>query len=194
MVFASNVDFSGNAVVTAKMQTNGQLLIGTTIPNAGGTNINVGTITSPLGTLTVGYASPNITLDLAGGTLLQSITGGPGITITGTAANPIVNSVVFTDTAATTLAVDQGYFATAAGTYNMPATAAQGEMIIVVCDTAGAVVLACPAANSIRIGSQITGVTRTATSNAIGDSLSMRYRASTLTWEAVSVIGTWTLA
>lgn len=32
---------------------------------------------------------------------VTSITGGPGITITGTAAVPIVNSVIFTDTTAT---------------------------------------------------------------------------------------------
>jgi hypothetical protein len=130
----------------------------------------------------------------SGGTLVQSITGGPGITITGTAAVPIINSVIFTDTTAATLAVDNGYFATAAGTYPLPATAAQGEMLIVVCDTAGAVVLDAPALNFIRIGSAITSSGGTVTSNAIGDSLTLRYRLSTLTWEATSVIGTWTTA
>jgi hypothetical protein len=47
--------------------TNGQLWIGATSTNAGGTHINVGRITSPLGTLTIGYSSPNITIDLVGG-------------------------------------------------------------------------------------------------------------------------------
>lgn len=130
----------------------------------------------------------------SGGSLVQSITGGPGITITGTAAVPIVNSVIFTDTTAATLAVDNGYFATAAGTYPLPATAAQGEILIVVCDTAGAVVLDAPALNFIRVGSAITTAGGTATSNAIGNSLTLRYRLSSLTWEATSVIGTWTLA
>ncbi len=123
-----------------------------------------------------------------------SILGGPGVTTSGSGSTLTINSVVFTDTTASTLAVDNGYFATAAGTYNMPATAAQGEMIIVVCDTAGAVVLDCPANNFIRIGNQITSSGGTITSNAIGDSVTLRYRASSLTWMAVSVQGTWTTA
>lgn len=130
----------------------------------------------------------------SGGTLVQSIVGGPGITITGTAAVPIVNSVIFTDTTATTLVVDNGYNATAAGTYNMPATAAQGELIIVYCDTTGAVVLDAPALNFIRIGNLITSSGGTVTSTLQGDSLTLRYRLSTLTWEATSVVGTWLIA
>lgn len=140
-----------------------------------------------------GAGSPPSYLPLSSGAV-TAITGGPGVTITGTASNPIVNSVVFTNTAAATLAVNQGYFATAAGTYPMPATAAQGEEIIVVCDTAGAVVLDCPALNFIRIGNQATSSGGTVTSTAIGDSLTLRYRLSTLTWYAVSSMGNWTLA
>lgn len=70
IVFAENADFSGNVDPSQAngLQTNGQLWIGTTTPNAGGTQINVGTITSPDGSVTVGYASPNITLQVAGGT------------------------------------------------------------------------------------------------------------------------------
>ena len=49
--------------------TNGQLIIGTTALNAGGTHLNIGTLTSPGGTITIGYSSPNITLDLAGGSI-----------------------------------------------------------------------------------------------------------------------------
>jgi len=45
--------------------TNGQLWIGSTALNAGGTHINVGNITST--TLTVGYSSPNITIETTGG-------------------------------------------------------------------------------------------------------------------------------
>lgn len=73
IVFAKNVDFSGGfdsttlGQATPQLTTNGQLLIASTALNAGGTHINVGTITSPLGTVTIGYSSPNITLDIAGG-------------------------------------------------------------------------------------------------------------------------------
>jgi hypothetical protein len=122
------------------------------------------------------------------------IAGGPGITTSAAGAVVTINSVVFTDTGAATLAVDNGYNATAAGNYPMPATALQGELIIVFCDTAGAVVLDCPANNFIRIGALITSSGGTATSTSIGDSLTLRYRLSTLTWEATSVIGTWVMA
>lgn len=301
VVFAKNADFSqldNQAPVEANgLATNGQLWVGTTAVNAGGTHINVGTVVSPDGSLTLGYTSPNITAIVAGGTTTGktitgdsggalsptagnwnifggtaaagtspvatsgavstltvnvqtsqalaaadatkiglsnfdstdfsvsatgfvelsttgagktitgdsggalsptannwNILGGPGVTTSGSGSTLTVNSVVFTDTAAATLAVDNGYFATAAGTYNMPATAAQGELIIVVCDTAGAVVLDCPALNFIRIGSLITSSGGTVTSTSIGDSLTLRYRLSSLTWECVGCIGTWVIA
>jgi len=123
-----------------------------------------------------------------------SIVGGPGVTTSGSGTTLTVNSVVFTDTTATTMAVDNGYFATAAGTYNLPASAAQGELIHIVCDTSGAVVVDAPASNFIRIGSLITSSGGTATSTAQGDSLTLRYRASTLTWMATAVQGTWVIA
>ncbi len=123
-----------------------------------------------------------------------NILGGPGVTTSGSGSTLTINSVVFTDTTATTLAVDNGYNATAAGTYNMPATALQGELIIVFCDTSGAVVLDCPASNFIRIGNLITSSGGTCTSTLQGDSLTLRYRLSTLTWEATAVIGTWLVA
>ncbi len=145
-----------------------------------------------------GGAGQTITGD-AGGALSPSsgnwnIIGGPGVTTSGSGSTLTINSTVFTDTTAATLAVDNGYFATAAGTYPLPATAAQGELLTVICDTAGAVVLDAPANNFIRIGATITSSGGTMTSNAIGDSVTLRYRLSTLTWEATSVIGTWTSA
>jgi hypothetical protein len=128
----------------------------------------------------------------SGGALVQSITGGPGVTITGTAAVPIVNAVIFTDTTATTLVADNGYYATAAGTYVLPAGPAQGEVVIIVADTAGAVVVDAPGTDLIRIGNQITSAGGTLTSTAIGDSLTLRYRSSTSTWMTVSSMGNWT--
>lgn len=210
-VYADNVDFTGTGR-TNTITTNGQLLIGATTANAGGNHINVGTITSPDTSITVGFSSPNITLQVTGGTTTGrtitgdtggalsptagnwNILGGPGVTTTGSGSTLTVNSVVFTDTTAITLVVDNGYFATAAGTYPLPATAAQGELIIVVCDTTGAVVIDAPALNFIRIGSLITSSGGTCTSTLQGDSLTLRYRLATLTWESISVIGTWLVA
>jgi len=120
--------------------------------------------------------------------------GGPGVTTVGTGNTLTVNSVIFSDITAQTLVVDNGYFATAAGTYPLPATALQGELIVIVCETAGAVVVDAPALNFIRIGTLITSSGGTVTSTQIGDSLTLRYRLSTLTWECTSVIGTWLVA
>lgn len=48
---------------TPALTSDGQLIIGSTSTP----NIKTGRITSPLGTLTIGYSSPNITVDLSGG-------------------------------------------------------------------------------------------------------------------------------
>lgn len=65
VMFADNADFTtvDNQNVSASngLITNGQMWIGSTVVNAGGTHIKVGTITSPDNTLTIGYSSPNIT-------------------------------------------------------------------------------------------------------------------------------------
>ncbi len=63
IVWADNIDFSGNVIPSRAITANGQLLIGSTVSP----NIKPGTITSPLGTITIGYFSPNITIDVAGG-------------------------------------------------------------------------------------------------------------------------------
>lgn len=65
-MYADNFDFTG-VTRTNTVTTNGQLPIGSTAANAGGNHINIGNITSPAGTLQIGYSSPNITIDLVGG-------------------------------------------------------------------------------------------------------------------------------
>src|SRR5262245_48117526 len=86
VMYALNVDFTGSSLTsgTAQVTSNGQLLIGSTaLPN-----IQVGTLTSPGGTITIGYSSPNITLDLAGGsTGIDSIAVD---TTTGAGTNPVL--------------------------------------------------------------------------------------------------------
>lgn len=185
--------------------TNGQVLIAST-----GNDPAFATLTSSGGTITFTPGSNSLNLEAGGGSIantyatdsgnavpaagILNVLGGPGVTTSGSGSTITINSTVFTNTTATTMAVDNGYFATAAGTYNLPATAAQGELITIVCDTAGAVVVDAPALNFIRIGSLITSSGGTATSTSIGDSLTLRYRLSTLTWHCVSVIGTWVIA
>jgi hypothetical protein len=194
-----------NPFTTTIAGTNGQVVIAST-----GDEPDFATITSSGGTISFTPGPNSLNME-AGATVPTTITadtgsavpaannlnilGGPGVTTSGSGSTLTINSVVFTNTTATTLAVDNGYFATAAGTYNMPATAAQGEVIEIVVDVAGVVVLDCPALNFIRIGNTLTSSGGTATSSGLaGDSLKLRYRLSSLTWEAISVIGNWITA
>jgi len=64
IVSADNASFDGTER-DGKLTTNGQLWVGSTASP----HVKKGSITSPLGTLTVGYSSPNITLDLSGGSV-----------------------------------------------------------------------------------------------------------------------------
>jgi hypothetical protein len=116
----SNVNFtglSGAAGKAATLLTNGQLIIGSTALNAGGTHINIGSITSPSGSITIGYSSPNITIDLAGsGTAIDSIavqtgtspitpTAGGLVTINGAVVAAGTNPVRTNGTGLNTMAV-----------------------------------------------------------------------------------------
>ena len=93
-MFANNVDFTGGSNIGLPVEptilTNGQLIIGSTALNAGGTHINIGNLTSPLGTLTIGYSSPNITLDITGGTIAMEKIAVDASTPPGT--NPVVSN------------------------------------------------------------------------------------------------------
>lgn len=305
VLLCSNVNFNPalpkphNGLIT----TNAQLIIGSTALNAGGTHLNIGQLTSPMGTITIGYSSPNITLDLAGGTtaidsvalqtgtspivptasglitfngavvaagtnpvrtdgtgantmalevqISQALaatdatkiglsnfnsaqfsvdangfvsTSGTGIgnTITGdsggalspTAGNwnilgragsktsgsgstLIINSPPFSQVGSSSTSVlNSGEFVTAAVTRTLPATAGllNGDLIIYYCTTAAALVVTANTGQTIRIGTLVSSSAGTATSTAIGDSLSLRFDATAVSWRAVSVIGTWVIA
>lgn len=221
VVYAKNADFTqadNQAVSEANgLATNGQLWIGTTTANAGGTHINVGTLTSPLGTLSIGYSTPNITLDLVGGsTGVDSFTPDNGTTpvvpnvsgnvsifglsgskTTGSLNTLTIKSPPYADFPATSTAtVNSGSFITAGGNIilNLPTPAADGDLVEVVCTTANLVAIDAPAANFIRIGTLITSGGGTATSTQIGDAVCLRYRLADLTWYATSVVGTWVMA
>lgn len=65
VAYAKNADFSEADNLSPSesngLATNGQLWIGSTSLNSGGTHVNVGTLTSPNNSITFGYSSPNIT-------------------------------------------------------------------------------------------------------------------------------------
>jgi hypothetical protein len=298
ITFTDNMSFDGTERGGA-MTTNGQLWIGSTAAR----HVKLGSITSPSGTLTIGYSSPNITLDLSGGGraidsiavqtgtspvvpdtnglltingavvaagtnpvrtdgtgantmalevqtsqalaaadatkiglanfdsasfavaatgfvtasgtgLGKTITGDSGGALSPTAGNwnilglsgsktsgsgstLTVKSPPFSQVGASaTSSLNTGEFVTAAVTRTLPASAglADGDLFIYVCTTAGALVIQTVTAQKIRIGSLISSAAGTATSTAIGDSLTLRFNATDGFFYAVSSIGTWVLA
>lgn len=172
-IFAENADFSGNNPpdITNGIQTNGHFWIGSTASNAGGTNINVGRITSPFGTINVGYASPNITLDVTGAGF-QWIDQGTS----------------------TTAVKETGYFVTAAITMTLPTTPAQGDTIQFSLQTASQLTIQASAGQTIRLGNTVGAAAGTAKSNAIGDTIELVYRSANTQWVGVDSTGNWTIA
>jgi len=91
VVYGINADFSNalggtGADPSGELLTDGQMWIGSTALNPGNTNINVGTLTSPGGSVTIGYSSPNITLE-AGGAVPTTFTADSGT------ATPVANNI-----------------------------------------------------------------------------------------------------
>lgn len=92
VVYGKNADYTAadNQSVSESngLVTDSQMWIGSTATNAGGTHINVGTLTSPDSSITFGYSSPNITAQVAGGTTsvttLTPDTGGAVTPVGGT--------------------------------------------------------------------------------------------------------------
>ena len=122
--------------------------------------------------------------------LSGSKTSGSGSTLT-------VKSPPFSQIGSSATSVlNSGEFVTAAVTRTLPASAglADGDLFIFVCTTAGALVVQSVSAQKIRVGSNISSAAGTATSTAIGDSLTLRFNATDGFFYAVSSIGTWTLA
>lgn len=213
VMYALNVDFTGNSLTSgsAQITQNGQLLIG----SAALPNIQVGTLVSPLGTLTIGYVSPNITIDVSGGAVaVEHITGDSGGQLnpvsnnfnifgrsgsktSGSGATLTIKSPPYQDQgSSTTVTLNSGSFATAAITLTLPASAglADGDLFEFICTTASALIIQAVGSQKIRIGNQLSSAAGTATSNAIGNSVSLRFRASDGFFYATSSMGTWTLA
>ena len=179
VVVGKNADFSQtgapNSLTSESngLVTDGQMWIGSTALNAGSTHINVGTITSPLATLTIGYSSPNITLDVAGG-------GG---------------STTWNDTSgAFSPLKDNGYFVTATATGTLPASPSQGDTIKFFVDTTQILTIQASGTQIIRFGSAVTAAGGTAVSTARGDSVELTYRSANTCWESIAgITGVWTL-
>jgi len=216
ITFTDNMSFDGTERGGA-MTTDGQLWIGHTTadrPNNAG-HIKVGTLTSPDSSITVGYSSPDITLQIAGGTTVgKTITGNSGGALSPTAGNwdilglsgsktsgsgstLTIKSPPYSDLSATgTSVLNSGEFVTGVYTRTLPASAglADGDLIEFVCISASVLIIQAVGTQKIRLGSTISSAAGTATSTAIGDSISLRFRATDGFWYATSSIGNWTIA
>lgn len=141
---------------------------------------------------------------IAGGTTstaaLQQVSGlgtsGQFLVSQGAGALPqwttIVPGVTWTDQGTSiTIASNHNYFATAAVTLTLPASPAQGDTIVIDCDTSGTVVIQANTGQYIRLGNVISASAGSSTNSAQGDSLTLTYRSTGSTWHARAVQGNW---
>lgn len=174
--FAVNADFSQsdnqNVLEANGLVTNGKMWIGSTALNAGGTHINVGSLTSPNNSITFGYSSPNITA------IVNATNAFPWTDVSG----------------AVNAAVNNGYFVIGTCTSTLPSSPSQGDTIKYIVDHASQVLtIQASAGKFIRLGNTVTAAAGTAVSTLQGDSIELVYRSSDLTWLSLSAVGQWSL-
>lgn len=87
----------------------------------------------------------------------------------------------------------EGYFVTDTATASLPASPSQGDTVSFALDTANVLTIQASGSQVIRVGSSVSSAAGTAVSTAQGDSITLVYRASSTSWIATSVIGTFTL-
>jgi len=198
------------AVTVTAAPTNGQLLIGST-----GVDPVLGSLTSTGGSVTITPGAGTINLEVAASNdAVLTVTGDSGGALSPTAGNLnvyglsgsktsgsgstlTVKSPPYADASASaTSSLNTGEFVTGAYTRTLPASAglADGDLIEYVCISASALVIQSVGAQKIRVGSLISAAAGTLTSTAIGDSVSLRFRASDGFWYATSVVGVWLVA
>ena len=121
------------------------------------------------------------------------------LTSNGASANPSYQVLPFThltwtDKAASfNAASNQAYFTSAIATATLPAAPAQGDTIAFTADTTAILTLQANTGQTIRIGKAVSASAGTAASNFQGDSVTIVYRASDISWIASEVLGTWTV-
>ena len=142
-------------------------------------------VTTGFVTLSTTGAGKTITGD-SGGALSPTsnnwnILGLSGSKTSGSGSTLTVKSPPFSQVGSTsTSSLNTGEFVTAAVTRTLPASAglADGDLFIYVCTTANALIIQSVTAQKIRIGSLISAAAGSATSTAIGDSVTLRFNAT----------------
>lgn len=152
-----------------------------------------------LRTSTSGLLS-NIVITTDSGTATWTATGNllgnSGARTTATGSTITVHAPQYSNQgSSTSVLANTGSFSTAGITLTTPITAnlTDGDQVEFVA-TSGVLVIQLAATQVAHLGAVATTVAGTITSSATGDSISLRYQASTNDWWATSSIGTWTLA
>lgn len=125
-----------------------------------------------------------------------NILGRSGSKTSGSVSTLTINSPPYTDQAgSTTVTLNSGSFATNAITLTTPVSAGllDGDLLEFVA-TNGVLVIQLAATQVAHLGSAVTSAAGTITGSATGDSISLRYQASTNDWWATSAIGIFILA
>lgn len=211
VLVCNNVNFNANAAKPhlAQVTTDGQLLIGATAYP----NIKVGTLTSPDGSVAFGYSSPNITLSIPALTTVVtkltpdtginpvtpssgiiSVLGRSGCKTNGATHTLTINAPPFSQVSgAGTSLLNTGEFVTAAVARTLPLTAGllDGDLLIYYATSTNAVTVTANTGQTIRVGNVVSASAGTAVSTQAGDSLTLRFNATAVSWQAVSVVGNW---
>ena len=128
---------------------------------------------------------------------VSSLLGRSGSKVTSSSGVFTVKSPTYADAGASgTSVLNTGEFVTGAFTRTLPVSAGliDGDLIEFVCTSASALVIQAVGSQTIRLGNTVSSAAGTATSTAIGDSLSLRFRATDEVWYTTSSQGNWTLA
>jgi len=87
---------------------------------------------------------------------------------------------------------NNGYFCTASLTVSLPSSPSQGDVIKILSDTTGMVMIQANTGQYIRIGNVIGSAAGNAINTRQGDAIDFVYRAASTTWYAYDgVVGTW---
>jgi hypothetical protein len=161
---------NAQGVVTPRVLTNGQIVIGST-------------------------AGAPLAATLTAGTGITITNAANSITIASNGANPWVDQT----TASVTMAVNTGYTSDAGAslvTFTLPATAAIGDSVEINGKNAGGYTIAQAAGQVIHYGNQVTtvGVTGSLASSNQWDCVKLRCVTANTTWTVVSSTGNLTVA
>lgn len=137
----------------------------------------------------VGIAIPAANIIVCHG--VGGVFSGSGNTITFTTAGagfPWVDESVSFLASSTT-----GYFCTNSLTATLPPSPSQGDVISIYADTALSITIQANTSQFIQLGNAISSSSGSASCLSQGNSITLVYRASSLTWNTTSVQGSWTL-